>query len=765
MKARFYYALVAVMAIVMIACFGGCQSKETESHTEESFQTDVDFLQSEEFRDNTIDAYYAAEKLSLQISEPEGAMEGGGSAFLIQEGKPVYFKKHLFQNYEDCWDEAVLIDDNGETVSYHLDYKEYDIPQVWMIGKSWDKDSFILQTFLSEKTEEGQYRYNYRYFFVDEEFHYLGESFETPFLEGKDLYLIEDIYCDEQKNTHMLAHSMSSGVYQYAEVSSKGELEKEYVFDSNIAIPTGLTILPNGAVAVKMQTSSDHGEKVQRLKKDICFLNDSMELETWATLESGYLDGKGLRVVVGYDVYDEKHIVYVDQNGVWICDQNGNMSKSLYEWKKHGVNIGEVWAMEVTDEKEILLVFSENGKEYFMRLVPTTDAKPIPTIRIAVSQKQSSSYKTMVTAFNKKYPAYHVDIIEDYDPTALLTELISGQGPELIDTSLIGFREHADLWMPLDGFFDQFGNDLVSQAVDLGSMDGRWYGVVTNFLVETVVTADMAIQDWTYDDFLQCIRSKSKLKAIYNSFEDDGGLGLVLWFLSSGLNDNYFFDARNKTTIFESAAFDEILDMARQYCTYGKTVPDEEGLLDESVLCNVVYLSSPEEIAYYRVRYGEKLRYMGFPTKEGATHYVRSQEPLALRKTAGQEERQLALLFMKYMLSEECQTAASHAVDFGFSVRKDVLEKQFDAMDENSMLQGRALEQSLVIGDRLDVKADREALQRLLENAKPREDFPSGLQSILSEEFGAYFSGNMEKKDLKDHLAQRVSLFLKEQMD
>ena len=768
MKKHIIYYCWLVMVIVIIAGLTGCSSRE-EGITYDDSQVESDILQalqadleqSNNFSDNTVDVYYAKEKTVMKIVEPEGALVGGGNAFLINDGKALYFKKHLFEKFEDCWDEVTYTEGNGQTVSIRLDYKESGIKQVWMIGRAQEPGKYILHSIISNPIDENVWEYKYHFFVVDEEFHEIGKCYDANFLEGEKYYQIIDLFLDKHDMTHAIICEPGTKTYRYVILSPNGELENEYVFGKEEYLPVKLTTLYDGTVAIKVQTLVKDGEQRKSIERCIWTWKEN-EMESWGRIESGYLDGNRHVFVYDYESYDEEHIAYIDGEGLWICNRGGNEAKCAYEWKKHGISMGNVCAFRVLEEKEIGLIYEENNEIYLLMLMLTKEKKDIPMIRIAVSKDHLMSYRTMVTAFHKKYPAFHVELMSDYDQTALLTELISGNGPELIDTALIDFREHKELWMPLDDMKELHDGELIPNAVELGSIDGTWYGVVTSFLIETVVTANKSVKDWTYDEFMKSIRDNPKLEAIYNVQKDDGGLGLFFWFLSNGVDDNYFFDAKSRMTFFREEGFREALKMADKYCPVGKTVKNEEGLLDGKVLCNVVYLDRPEVIAYYRIRYGEKMQYVGFPTGEGAVHYVRSQEPLALRKTAGEKEKQLALLFMKYVMSEENQLASSKMSDFGLSIRKDVLERQFDAMDETTLIQGRAMEQNVPLGDKLDVAADKNILFALLADAKPRTEFPSELNRIFMEELGTYFMGGIKENDLIEHLENRVGLYLKE---
>jgi hypothetical protein len=136
-------------------------------------------------------------------------------------------------------------------------------------------------------------------------------------------------------------------------------------------------------------------------------------------------------------------------------------------------------------------------------------------------------------------------------------------------------------------------------------------------------------------------------------------------------------------------------------------------------------------------------------------------DPLCIRANAAEEEKQAARAFLRYLLSDETINLVD-AMNIQWSVRKDLLKKRLELMDESS-------DSSLVgfpqvsFKDNLDPKKDLETLEELLRNAKPKRYAPKELRIILMEEVSDYLEGNISEADLNKHLKDRVELYLKEQ--
>ena len=62
-------------------------------------------------------------------------------------------------------------------------------------------------------------------------------------------------------------------------------------------------------------------------------------------------------------------------------------------------------------------------------------------ITLAASEGRKIYYDALVNEFNRKNPAWKVQVKTDYDAMRLLAELGTGNGPVLVDTLRLGFEE------------------------------------------------------------------------------------------------------------------------------------------------------------------------------------------------------------------------------------------------------------------------------------------------------------------------------------
>lgn len=465
-----------------------------------------------------------------------------------------------------------------------------------------------------------------------------------------------------------------------------------------------------------------------------------------------------------YTLFDESTLLYANETGVYRSELSGKNQDLLYQWVNHGITVFGVSAMQADEEGKIALIYKSAENYNYLCLEPTAGEVAIQEITMAVAPNRMSVYRPIVAEFNKQYPSCHIELKSDYDSTALLTELIAGKGPVLVDTFLTGFEEQEKLWEPLDTVMEQLGitEELQPSALELGKINGTLYGIVTDFSLRTLVTGEPALKDWDYDVFLQCVEDRPELEAIFNLYGGDYGTYFIMNFISHGMDDNYLLDAAAGTMNFDSSGFRRALELAKKYCVREDAVSPGRSLLEGKVLCNELTVNRPEDLALYRVCYGENANYIGYPAKDGAAHFVESGgSPLSIRRTATKEEKEMATAFISLCLSYEGQLQAAKDVNFGLSVRKDVLEEQIAAMNENTIVSASGFGE-IILGDNLNIELDRKTLLDMIDRARPRRYFPTELRNILSEELEQYFSGAITEDMLIDNLESRVGLYLGE---
>lgn len=696
-------------------------------------------------QDNSLDAYSAAVNIPLRVENPAKAIAGGGEKKFLGSYRAYYFTKHLFENVDECWDELSFVTAEGKVGSESFDREN----QLWYVGPVAGTDHYVTFDAVAQEGDE-----NHRYFLTqrDENHEALGE-FPLDFLNGSGfsevIMGLSSFAVDLSGMVHFV-WQMGEG-QQYLLVSSTGEILAEYIPEDGYIYE--LVPLYDGRVAFWV-TKQGAGDQLPQTSLQ-------------------YMDAKVGRPVLlaapekkvyCFTLFDENILLYADQEGVYRSGLSGNNPELLYRWSNHGIAVQGVSAMQADEEGRIALLYKDFENYNYLYLKPTTQEVEILEITLAVSPWRMSIYQRMVVEFNKQYPSCHIELKSDYDKTALLTELIAGKGPVLVDTFLTGFEEQEKLWEPLDTVMEQLDvmEELLLSTMEMGKINETLYGIVTDFSLRTLVTGNPDLKDWDYDTFLQCVEDQPDLEAIFNLYGGDYGSYFIMSILSHGIDDTYLLDAEAGTMNFDSSEFRRALEMAKKYCVREEAVSPGSSMLEGKVLCNELSIHKPEELALYRVCYGEDANYIGYPTKDGAAHFMESGgSPLAIRSTATEEEKEAAVAFISLCLSYEGQSLAAKNLDFGLSVRRDVLEEQIAAMNESTEAFVAGFGQ-ITLGNDLNIKLDGRTLLDMIDRARPLRYFPVELRNIMYEELGQYFSGAITEDTVIDRLESRVGLYLGE---
>lgn len=748
---------ISLLISTLLCLLCGCgmradETSETETGTEQrdSYVSNLDAsaIAAMEGKDNAKDAYSFVANMPLKTESPDGALSGGGSALALGNARAFSFKKHLFGEFEQCWDEIAIVTREGEETSIRREIRD----QIWGIGSVYGTDHYIVHQVRSGVNTLLE---------LDEENRTVREIHLECF-DGEELTILSGLMTDEAGNIHFTIYDSEAGEARYCIASSEGELLVDGYTESGFSI-SRLVSLHDGRVAFEAKETVPIGEKIEEREKALWYLDvNTGETALLASVVETYSEKYD-----GLTLFDAENILYANTNGIYCRNMEDGSSRLLYLWANHGIVNPELKEMRSFSDGGIAAIYENQGENHYIYLKPTVEQTEITELVMAVSPAMEKTYRSAVAKFNKRYPSVHIEMKTDYDETVLLTELIAGNGPVLIDTTLTGFRNQEKLWEPLDGVLEELGilGELNAGAMEQGKIGDSFYGIVPDFYLQTVVTGEDMPKSWDYETFLQCIKDQPELEAVMNSNSVQDGWYFISSFLIRELEDNYLFDAGSGKTHFDSKAFGDILDIAEEYCERQDYVYPGTGMSEGKVLCNVLSVSKPVDLEVYRRVYGENANFIGFPTKDGSTHYLSGRLPVTIRRTADEEEKEAACAFVSLLLSYECQSELAENLNFGMSVRKDVLQEQIDAiaaMDADTLLNVNGFE-TMKLGEDADAEADGELLYSLLEMAEAKKSLPSGLLEIMTGELENYFAGITDKKTVIKNLTNRVELYLSEQ--
>ena len=726
MSKRFLSILLLALTILLAGCAG--RGKVDEISTASGEGEIIPSLVGEDWQDNSLDPYSADFIRPLKYAEPEGALHGGAEQFFLGKDRAFAFKKHLFEETGNSWDELKALTEKGSEQSFRLNFWADRTNQAWVVGSFFNNNHCMMMDV--EADEEENIRY--RFFETDENMQVLRQFYVEGFAQ-KEYEFPSRILVDADGNVHVTTSRNSDDTQRYYVISSDGTVATMLYQKQTAEREIKLFYLYDGRVGL-------YADK-QLLVADV----KSKRTQVIAEFKQEY------KACV---LWDASTLLYADDEGLHRSNLSEGDAETIYLWKNHGITCSKVVDLRLSDHHEISLLYTTHGDVEYVKLKPTTEEVQVIKIEFATSALSSQKYQAAAMAFNKEYPAWHVDVKEyQRNDTALLTKLMAGDGPQLIDSFLVEFSEHKTLWEPMEAFYKQIDFECIPEALEFGKIDGTLYGVVTDFYVNTMVTMAQTPDQWDYETFLDCLtEDKYAKKSVYNPNNGSDGFPFAALFFH-GLDQTFLYDAEDCVTQFDGKAFAKILRLAKSYDVKENQAGLEDFLKGES-LCAVVEIRRPEDLATLRIVGQDQLRYIGFPSQTGYVHYLVGSDPLCIRANATEEEKQAARAFLRYLLAD--------VMTDQWSVRRDILKKQMERMDESS--------ESNLVGfpqvsfqDHLDLEKDMETLDELLKNAKPKSYAPKELRVILMEEVSDYLDGKVSEKELKNHLKNRVELYLKEQ--
>ena len=758
--------LAVLITLTMMLC--GCGMQKQGGKESNPSLPSSDMVQAMEWRDNSLDAYSARFIASATPSEPEEGFFYGGWNVVLSDTKTYVLQKHLCtEDYAGSWDELITVNDGGEVTheKLTLPYTPESSNQIVRMGRVFGTDHL-----LCVNVENGEGGTQWRVFELDENLSPLWD-FIAGFLEDGDNVFPECVLRDGDGRIHVVFRSLKEGGGLTHYVLSQdgtvldGQSLEESVNDAQTAYEWMLSA--GGSLLIKQTTYHGTSEK-ERL-----YLSASGEGlgQTLIEAERDLSEPNSLKyALLDEDVTKggEKSFLCADNLGVYYGNSDLKGDDRLYQWDNHGVSVREIIDIRPYDDGNIGVFYVGDGGDYFVILEPTTEqenlAEPAERVEItlAASEGRKLYYDAIVNEFNRKNPAWKVQVKTDYDATRLLAELGTGNGPVLVDTLRLGFEEQKKLWEPLDDLleFANLNGELLEGIMEGCRIDGVTYGVALDCQLETMIThAGITPERWDYDGFLDYAEDPA-LKALYPSYNTDARSMLTTYLMMHGIDDNYLINVDDVKNCINEKRLERALGAADRLCNNLDVGQDwAKAFREGEILCDRNALRTVISVTNMRRKYGRDISFVGLPTKNGGKSLLSAVIPLSIRVTASDQEKEVARAFLLEALSYEGQmTEIENNYNFGISVRKDLFEYQIKRDIANY------LEQDGADQTREELMEDAEIWRKLVNGAVGKRGMPSDLDDILGEEFDEYYQNGITRAQLLDRLKKRVGLYLNENM-
>lgn len=530
------------------------------------------------------------------------------------------------------------------------------------------------------------------------------------------------------------------------------------------AVPLGtyycrsLCAMPNGVVGFEKESLvSRDGERCFD-----CLDTESGEIKTvFSYKDSRSFDEGG---IICANVYDDERVVYADKDGVYLADYSMENPIRIFTWKQNGIAIQDSSFFKAricaSDKREINIFVQSNGKETFFVL----KEMPENVVKIELaSQKISLDYELAVNEFNKKNPDCRIVINNEYDKNILYAKIVSGDGPVLLDSNMIPFKEQEKAWEPLDNLVDRSILEALNEvSVKIGTVNGTLYGAAEGFQIGSLVSC-MDIKNWTYETFLDTVEGSDAGVSMICPFINESKVAIVYKLFCYDLYDSYFVNPDNPDRPIDRQKLERVLnDIEKYYDENYDYMKWQEDLFSKRGVAVPASFASPAEIKEVLLFIDKGAEAVGYPGKNGSKSYAYSGSMLVVRANASEKEKEVASRFLSFLLSYEWQhKAVEKGIMASFASREDVVSEQIEAAKKyyDFAIEYGSAAYSI---ETVDAKKVEEYLKNLFDTVSFETDINEDYGNIVCEELDSYYNEGIGIEALEDRLNKRIGLLLKE---
>lgn len=762
LKEAITWGLSAMLLISAVGCGGESggtmnQAEQTVPETESSWYSPSD-TDGFVWQDNTVDAYVCVSRTVLPV-ENAGKLDeffmGGEMLSKTMWGRLCHYREKDADRLAGMI--LYMVDATDEVKGFPITSMDESISsKVFMkVGTTVDGMGCVLAT--NNFAQDGSR--NCEIVVLDGEGNLI-----VPVVTAQDASLWDSY----ERNDSFIADAQGNIYFtgRYTEGETKSALlvldkEGKLIFERKGYDWLSLQVLPDGRIAACVREKAGSGILIQLRNVDIVSGEEEV-LAEWRGDDEG-------SVPLCVTLLDAGTLLYVNNRGLYSCKTDGNNQNLLYEWSNHGISINTRANVQMTvDDEQLVRVLYYENEPYrenpqipvLLCLCPTTEKRQMQEIDFAIPSGKEEEYRKAVTDFYKLYPNCKVNLVTYEDESRLLTELIAGKGPVLVDTGLVSFEENEELWECLDKRLakSSLNGVFLDKLLDAGRIAGKQYGLVSEWQMLTYASTADGVMNWNQETFLEYLRVHPEVTSLY---ADQSPINFISFFFCPKLNDSMFIDEAAGKAFFDTEKFVELLEMAKKLAA--ETTDSSQGediakMREGSRLGTWAYLFSPASLAYYEAIMGEKADFTGFPGRNESRHYIMASDPVAIRATAQEWEKQAAMAFLEVLFSYDTQKMIE-AGDTVLSARRDIFAEQMDAL-EDTVTYG-------VDGENVTMPVDigkvKEDFLALYQKAVIYSQSDSGLADFLNEELSGYFAGEKTAEEAADALQNRVQLYLDEQ--
>lgn len=493
----------------------------------------------------------------------------------------------------------------------------------------------------------------------------------------------------------------------------------------------------------------------------------------------------------------DSDLIFTTSSGISTYNMGDAEPVRRMDYVNSDIFVSSINSLVEVDSDHFVAVFRENNDSR-MKAAKFTYVKPedIQDKSVVVIAGQWFDYemKQRVIDFNrasqdtrivmKDYSQYNT--YDDYTAgqTKLNNEIITGNMPDILVSSeynplpienYISKGLIADIGKLIAEDPELSKTEFVQNVFDAYKVNGTLYYVVPQFQVNTYLAKQSLVGDrtsWTMKEMQQVLAGMGSEAQAFGDMTRENFLYTAMRFCGS-----QFVDAAEGTCDFTSQSFMDILE-------YAKTLPEtieydddywnnydwsmqEAQYRENKTLLMQTSISYFSELARSINGYfGEPVSFIGFPTEAGMGSYLQSGTLYAL--SAKSENLDKAWQFIRYYLCDEYQSKLDYMIPvnkkYMLEYSKTALDRPFWT-DEDGNKQYYDIEMT-INGENVKIDPlNQQQLDEVLEfiESVDRRFFNNEfITNIVTEECGAFFSGQKSAADVAKIIQNRVQNYVDE---
>lgn len=358
--------------------------------------------------------------------------------------------------------------------------------------------------------------------------------------------------------------------------------------------------------------------------------------------------------------------------------------------------------------------------------------------------------------FDRGIEQLKLDIIQDRAPDVFFVD-----GMEYEMLAMKGAFENLNDYIKSDK--ELSSNEIVRSVFEAYESDGNLYVAAPTFIIHTMWGGQSTVNDVScinIDEITDLLDAKGKnINSIYGlATGDESALRALM-----AMEMNSFIEWDTGTCNFESEKFYNILKVAKNYdgADIGESLYN--AIRSGNVLFTFGTISSVEDYCLQCEIYGERVRFIGYPTDSGLGSAIGLIGPAAIN--AKSENKEAAWEFIKYYVMNGGTTGFPTYVPRYEKMLSESLNNQYlDNGDESEKI--AKVSYCEPEGIRLYIYSaeaeDVEMVRNLVENTSKKYAYEEDIQLIIEEEAAAFFQEQKTEQEIAKIVQSRISLFLAE---